>query len=66
MNDNRPICPHCITEINYDDMIDDYFDTSTYEAFWRGTCPECGRHFTWKEIYHYSYINEFKEEINDG
>ena len=22
MNDNRPICPHCIAEITYDDMTD--------------------------------------------
>lgn len=39
MNDNRPICPHCVTEITYDDMTDDYFDSSTYEVNWRGICP---------------------------
>ena len=50
MNDNRPICPHCVAEITYDDMTDDSFDTSTFEVSWRGTCPVCGRHFTWKEV----------------
>ena len=66
MDDNCPICPYCGVEINYDDMIDDYFDASTYEAFWQGHCPECERHFTWKEIYHYSRIDSFEEEIDNG
>lgn len=66
MNDNRPICPHCVTEITYDDMTDDYFDSSTYEVNWRGICPTCGRRFTWKEVYRYSYIDEFEEEIDNG
>ena len=66
MNDNRPSCPHCITEIPYDEMTDDYFDTSAYEVNWRGTCPVCGRHFTWKEIYHYSRLEDFEEENDNG
>lgn len=66
MNDNRPICPHCIVEITYDDMTDESFDTSTYEVGWRGTCPICGAHFTWKEIYHYSRMESFEEETDNG
>lgn len=66
MNDNRPICPHCVVEIPYDDMTDDYFDTSIYEVNWRGTCPVCGRHFTWKEVYNYSRLEDFEEEIDNG
>ena len=66
MNDNRPICPHCITEIPYDEMTDESFDTSTYEVSWRGTCPVCGRHFTWKEVYNYSRLEDFEEEIDNG
>ena len=66
MNDNRPICPHCVVEIPYDDMTDDYFDTSTYEVNWRGTCPVCGKRFIWKEVYCYSRLDDFEEEINNG
>lgn len=66
MNDNCPICPHCVTEITYDDMTDESFDTSTYEVNWRGTCPNCGRRFTWKEIYRYSHLDYFEEENNNG
>ena len=47
MNDNRPICPHCVAEVTYDDLTDESFDTCSYEVCWRGTCPICGRHFTW-------------------
>ena len=63
MNDNHPICLHCVVEIPYDDMTDDYFDTSVYEVNWRGTCPVCGRRFIWKKVYHYSHLDYFEEEI---
>jgi hypothetical protein len=66
MNDNRLICPHCITEIDYDDLLDESFNTNTYEVNWRGTCPVCGRHFTWKEVYRYSRLDCFEEEIENG
>lgn len=66
MNDDCPVCPHCITDINYDEQIDESFDTSTYEVSWRGTCPVCDRHFTWKEVYHYSHLDCFEEEFDDG
>ena len=23
MNDNRPICPHCVAEVTYDDLTDE-------------------------------------------
>lgn len=66
MSDKWPICPHCATEVTYDEMIDESFDTSTYEVNMRGTCPVCGRRFTWKEVYRYSQMEDFKEEINNG
>lgn len=66
MNDNRPICPHCLVEITYDDMSDDFFDTSTYEVNWRGICPICGRRFIWKEVYRYSHLSYFEEETDNG
>jgi hypothetical protein len=62
MNDNQPVCPYCITEINYDEPIDEYFDSSTYEVTWRGICPCCSKAFRWKEFYHYSRMDEFEEE----
>ena len=66
MSDNWPICPHCVAEITYDEMVDESFDTSTYEVNLRGTCPVCGRLFTWKEVYRYSHMEDFKEEIDNG
>lgn len=66
MNDNYPICPYCDTELNYDDLTDDFFDTSTYEVNWRGNCPICGRIFTWKEVYCYSHMENLKEEVDNG
>lgn len=65
MLDGTPICPHCIVEIEYDDMIDDSFDTSTYEVNWRGKCPICGKHFTWREIYRFARIENFEEEMEN-
>lgn len=64
--ETRPICPYCITEIAYDDMTDESFDTSTYEVNWRGICPICGKRFAWTEIYRYSHLDNFKEEIDNG
>lgn len=66
MDDNHPICTRCLVGITYDDMTDESFDISTYEVNWRGTCPVCGRHFTWKEVYRYSHLEYFEEEIDDG
>lgn len=65
MNDNCPICPYCVVVVDYGDITDESFDTSAYEVSWRGTCPVCGRHFTWKEIYDYSYMDCFEEEIDN-
>lgn len=66
MSDNWPICPHCLVEVTYDDMIDESFDTSTYEVSMRGTCPVCDRRFTWKEVYRYSHLDYFEEETDNG
>ena len=66
MNDNCPVCPYCDTELNYDNITYDSFDTSTYDVYWRGTCPDCGRHFTWKEVYHYSHWDFLEEENDNG
>ena len=66
MNDNCPTCPYCDTEITYDDLIHESYDTSTYDAYWRGTCPTCGKHFTWKEVYVFSRMDYFEEEKDNG
>ncbi len=66
MNDNRPICPYCNVDLDYDEMFDETFDTSVFEAHWSGVCPICNRHFRWKEIYHYSHIENLEEEIDNG
>ena len=66
MNDNNPICSHCLVEIVYDEMTDESFDISTYEASWRGICPICGRRFIWKEVYRYSHLEYFEEEVDNG
>lgn len=66
MNDGCPVCPYCNTELNYDNVTYDSFDTSTYDVYWQGTCPDCGRHFTWKEVYRYSHWGFLEEEIDNG
>lgn len=55
------VCPYCNTELHYDDLTYDSFDTSTYEANWRGSCPICERIFVWKEVYSYSYRENLVE-----
>lgn len=66
MNDNHPICPYCDTELNYDEVTDDSFDTSAYEVNWRGNCPICDRIFIWKEVYRYSHMEDLKEKTDNG
>ena len=63
---NYPVCPYCNANLEYKDMIDDQFDSSTYEVSWRGTCPACERTFTWREVYHYSYADSIEEETDNG
>lgn len=66
MNDNRPICPHCIVEIEYEDMLDNYEDGSRYDSKWRGKCPVCDKTFIWHEIYLFDRIENFEEEVDNG
>ena len=37
MNDSLPICPHCIVEIEQEDMLDNYEDGRRYSSRWRGS-----------------------------
>lgn len=65
MNDNRPICPYCIVEIEYEEALHNYEDGSHYESKWRGKCPSCGKNFVWHEIYLFDRIEELEED-NDN
>lgn len=65
MNIN-PICPHCLIDIEYDDLIDNSYGGSRQDSKWTGHCPFCGRKFVWNEVYLFDRIEEFEEEINNG
>jgi hypothetical protein len=64
--DNTPICPHCITELEYDDMIDNNYNGSHHDSKWVGHCHICNKKFVWHEVYLFDHIEEFEEEIDDG
>ena len=66
MNDNHPICPYCIVEIEYEELLDNYEDGSRYNSEWRGKCPVCDKTFIWHEIYLFDRIENFEEEIDNG
>ena len=64
--DTSPICPHCLADIEYDDMIDNNYDGSHHDSKWVGHCPICGKKFVWHEIYLFDRIEDFEEEIDNG
>lgn len=46
-------CPHCGEEIEEDDRIDISVDDDYVECKMVGHCPECGRNYSWYELYQY-------------
>ena len=66
MNDNYPVCPYCITELEYDELVENSYDGSRHESKWRGHCPICDKTFTWYEIYLFDRIEEFEEDTDIG
>ena len=53
-------CPHCNVEIETEDRIDISVYPEVIESEMVGSCPECGRVYTWCEGYKYSYSCDFR------
>ena len=54
-------CPHCNVEIETEDRIDFSVESQEIvECKMLGSCPECGRTYTWLESYKYSRSYDFK------
>lgn len=58
-------CPLCGSEVDTYDLIDDEFDSTTYESHWIGVCSECGAKVKWTEVYTYSYSKNVEVVEND-
>ena len=52
-------CPHCNVEIEVEDRIDFDIENDFVECKMLGFCPECGRTYTWKELYKYDKSYDF-------
>jgi transcription elongation factor Elf1 len=52
-------CPHCNIEIKVEDMVHFDFDIGYVHCKMLGVCPECGRTYTWRELYKYEKSYEF-------
>lgn len=64
--DTSPVCPHCFTDIEYDDIIDSNYEVSYHDSKWGGHCPTCNKRFVWHEIYQFDHIKDFEEDVDNG
>lgn len=64
--DTRPNCPHCFVDVEYDEIIDYYYDDTYHDSKWTGHCPTCHKKFVWHEIYRFDRIEELEEENENG
>lgn len=54
-------CPHCNVEIETEDRLDFSIENQEMvECEMLGSCPECGRTYTWFESYKYLKSYDFK------
>lgn len=54
-------CPYCGSmHIEYDEMINDYYELSSYFAIWKGICSNCGKKLEWKEEYALERVFDMK------
>lgn len=55
-------CPHCGSmHIDYDGMVNDYYELSSYFAIWRGRCSNCGKKLEWTEEYKLERVFDMEE-----
>lgn len=54
-------CPHCQAWVMPDAMGDYDCDGTTVWIETEGTCPRCGKHWKWFEVYTFSNTTEIEE-----
>lgn len=54
-------CFECDCYLDYDEMEDEVFDGCFSISTWRGSCPECGKKYRWKEHYKFNAFDELEE-----
>ena len=57
----EPKCYKCDCYLDYEGLEDESFQGSLSIATWRGSCPECGKSFRWKEVYKLHSFEDLKE-----
>lgn len=55
-------CPSCDGSMEYDDLEDNEFVGSHYNAHWSGKCSCCGSRVVWTEVYTFSHVERIKIE----
>lgn len=62
----NPRCPHCNVPLEVDeDLQTDYdYQDSLKRDVW-GSCPECGRAYSWTQVFVFSENIDFKEDEDD-
>ena len=54
------VCPYCDEFLVEDDIVDSEIDT-TVALITHGHCEHCGRSFSYRQIYTFSYVEEVEE-----
>ena len=59
------ICPNCKDIVRATDTIDtEWYDNKYYDLV-EGTCPNCGKRWSWTEVYIFDYDTDIRE-INEN
>ena len=62
----EPRCPHCNTPVEVEEEFEmDYDYHDSVKRVVLGSCPECGRTYSWSQIFVFSENIDFKEDEDD-
>lgn len=54
-------CPNCNTYIGKAECVDSELDINCYSNYMHGRCSNCGRIYSWIDVYVFSHIEHIRE-----
>lgn len=54
-------CPICSVPLNVD-LYQTEYSNHTYYDYLIGECPQCGRTYSWEEVFSFDHVQNFKME----
>lgn len=62
MDTYNPNCPNCGVELDFFDHYDCSDDGDIILCMARGTCPRCGKKYTWEDVYRLDGFQNLEED----